>query len=150
MQRNTIAVVWLVGALLALGAYLIGPDRFLHVSFAVLLDMQATFQTFLAGITVKAFELIRALAIGLFVVFLVLGLIAAQRGLRARAALVSLTVLYLALLYPAIYGQYVSGGHWTGAFLLAGVGAVVMTRRLISATPPGAERTGSLRRQART
>jgi len=147
VQRNTIGLVWLIGALLALGAYVIGPDRFLHVSFAVLLDLQATFLAFLAGITIKAFELIRALAIGLFVVFLVLGLIAAQRGLRARAALVTITVLYLALLYPAIYGDYVTGGHWMGAFVLAGVGAVVMTRRLVSATPPqGAAR--SLRRHA--
>ena len=95
----------------------IGPDRFLHGTFGVLLDLQATlqglettFRALLAGLTVEAFELIRALAIGLFVVFLALGLMAARRGLRARAALVVLTVLYLVLLYPAIDGDYVSGG----------------------------------------
>ena len=154
MQRNTIGAVWLVGALLALGAYLIGPDRFLHGAFGVLLDLQATFanlhaafQAMLAGLTMEAFELIRALAIGLFVVFLVLGVIAARRGLRARAALVSLTVLYLVLLYPAIDGYYVSSAHWMGAFLLAAVGALVMTRRL---TASAAATPGSLRRAART
>ncbi len=157
MHRNTIGLVWLVGALLALAAYLIGPDRFLHGTFGVLLDLQATlqglettFRALLAGLTVEAFELIRALAIGLFVVFLALGLMAARRGLRARAALVVLTVLYLVLLYPAIDGDYVSGGHWTAAFLLAAVGALVMTRRLVSVPPQGVERNGSLRRHART
>ena len=154
MQRNTIGAVWLVGALLALGAYLIGPDRFLHGAFGVLFDLQAMFenlhaalQTVLAGLTVEAFELIRALAIGLFVVFLALGVIAARRGLRARAALVILTALYLLLLYPALDGYYVSSAHWMGAFLLAAVGALVMTRRL---TASAASTPASLRRPVRT
>ncbi len=154
VQRNAIGVVWLIGGLLALGAYVIGPDRFLHGAFGVLIDLQATFgnlhaafQALLAGLTVEAFELIRALAIGLFVVFVALGLIAARRGLRARVALVTLTVLYLVLLYPALDGYYVSSAHWMGAFLLAAVGALVMTRRLTAsagATP------ASLRRPDRT
>ena len=131
MQRNTIGLVWLAGTLLALGVYVIGPDRFLQVSFGLLDDLQAAMQAIMAAFTVKAFELIRALAIGLFVVFLGLGIIAASRGLRARAALVVVGILYLVLLSPAVDGGYVASSRWLGAFLLAAVGSLVMTRRLL-------------------
>ena len=43
--------------------------------------------------------------------------------------------VYLALLYPAMAGLYVSTERWFGAFLLSAVGALVMTRRLISPDP---------------
>ncbi len=135
MERRTIALVWCVGAALALLVYVVGPDRFLQVCFAILAGVQAMFQSIMAAITVKAFELVRAAAIGLFVVFVVLGIVAARQGLRARAALVLVSVVYCMLLYPAIDGDYVSSSRWFGAFLLAAAGALVMTRRLTAALP---------------
>ncbi len=132
MQRNTIGLVWLIGILLTLGLYATGPDRFLHASFDLLLRTQDFLQAVIVGFTVEAFQWVRALAIGLFAVFVVLGFLAVRRGLRARAALVTVTALFLALLYPAMDGAYVPASRWSGAFLLASVGALVMTRRLLS------------------
>jgi hypothetical protein len=132
VRRNTIGLVWLVGILLTVGLYVTGPDRFLHAGFDLLLHTQFALQAVLAGFTIQAFELVRALAIGLFAVFLGLGILALRRGLRARAALIVVTALFLALLYPAVDGYYLSASRWSGAFLLAGVGALAMTRRLLS------------------
>ncbi|MBV9653408.1 MAG: hypothetical protein JOZ42_02465, partial [Acetobacteraceae bacterium] len=133
MRRNTIGLVWLVGILLTCVLYATGPDRFLHAGFAFLLHTQFAFQGLIAGFTAGAFEWVRALAIGLFAVFLALGVLALRRGLQARAALVLVTGLFLVLLYPAMGGYYLPASRWSAAFLLACVGALVMTRRLLSA-----------------
>lgn len=132
MRRNTIGLVWLLGALLTAGVYATGPDRFLQVALGLLHHPQAGFEAVLAAFTIQAFELVCALAIGLFVVFIALGVMASRRGLRARAALAVVSVVYLALLYPAIEGFYVSTERWFGAFVLGAVGALVMTSRLIT------------------
>ncbi len=131
MRRNTIGLVWLLGILLTLGIYVTGPDRFLHGGYGLLLHTQAAFHALIASFTVQAFEWVRALAIGLFAVFVALGLLALRRGLRARAALVVVTALFLALLYPAMDGYYLPASRWSAAFLLSSVGALVMTRRLL-------------------
>jgi hypothetical protein len=135
VRRNTVGLVWLVGILLTVALYATGPDRFLQVSFDVLLHLQDVFQAIVASFTVQALELVRALAVGLFAVFVGLAVLASRRGLRARAALVVVTALFLALLYPAMGGYYLSTSRWFGAFLLAAVGALVMTRRLLSPVP---------------
>lgn len=130
MQRRTIGGIWLFGLALALGLYVVGPDRFVQAG----LDLAAQAQAALAGlvvlVTVDAFDLVRSLAIALFVVFLVLGILAAQRGLRARGALAVVSLLFLACIHG---GDGASGNGWLGAFVLAAVGAAVMTRRLVAA-----------------
>ncbi len=135
MRRNTIGLVWLLGLLLTVIFYVAGPDRFLMVSLRFVDDVQAVIRAIVGAFTVEAFELVRAMALGLFAVFVVLGVMASRRGFRARAALIVVTVVFLALIYPAIEGYYVPTGRWFGAFLLAGIGALVMTRRLISPWP---------------
>ena len=135
MRRDIIGLVWLAGIVLTIALYATGPDRFLQAAFDSILQFHLLITAFLANFTIQALELIRALAVGLFAVFVALAIIAARRGLRARAALVIVTAMFLALLYPVFDGYVLPTGRWFGAFLLAAVGALVMTRRLLTAGP---------------
>lgn len=131
MRRNTVGVVWVVGLLLAAGLYLAGPDRFgtvvvEDVAWAVQ-QVQGAF--YLLG--AQAFDAARALAIGVFAVFVALCLIAVARGLRARGALLAVGAVYLFLLLGPDSGEPILPDRWLGALLVAAIGALVMTRRLM-------------------
>ena len=131
MRRNTVGVVWAVGLLLAAGLYLAGPDRFGTVvvedfSWAVA-QVQGAF--YLLG--AQAFDAARALAIGVFAVFVALCLVAVGRGVRARGALLAVSAVYLFLLLGPDSGEPILPDRWLGALLVAMVGALVMTRRLM-------------------
>ncbi len=140
MRRGTIGVIWATGLLLAAGLYAAGPDRF----GAVLIDdvqwltgeLQGVF--YLLG--TQAFDAARALAIGLFVVFVALSLVAAGRGLRARGALLAVSVVYLVLLLGPGSGEPILPDRWLGALLVAAVGAATMTRRLVGGTADATRR----------
>lgn len=131
MRRNTVGVVWGLGLLLALGLYLAGPDRFGRVvvedfGWAVA-QVQGAF--YLLG--AQAFDAARALALGVFAVFVLLCLVAVGRGVRGRGALVAVSGVYLFLLLGPDSGEPILPDRWLGALLVAGVGALVMTRRLM-------------------
>ncbi len=131
MRRNTVGVVWVVGLLLAAGLYLAGPDRFGTVVVEDIAwaaqEVQGAF--YLLG--AQAFDAARALAIGVFAVFVALCLVAVGRGLRARGALLAVSAVYLFLLLGPDSGEPILPDRWLGALLVAGVGALVMTRRLV-------------------
>jgi hypothetical protein len=135
MRPQTIGAIWLFGLVLAAALYAVGPDRFVQAGLDLADHAQAAMADLAAALTVGAFELMRALAIALFVVFLVLGVLAAQRGIRSRRALVLVSVLFLACVFDRSGAYGAAGGHWLGAFALAAVGAAVMTRRLIHPAP---------------
>lgn len=131
MRRNTVGVVWAVGLLLAAGLYLAGPDRFgtvvvEDVAWAAQ-EVQGAF--YLLG--AQAFDAARALAIGVFAVFVALCLVAVGRGLRARGALLAVSAVYLFLLLGPDSGDPILPDRWLGALLIAVIGALVMTRRLM-------------------
>ena len=132
MRRNTIGVTWLCGLALAAGLYATGPDRFLSTVLDIGQHLQDGFAALVAILGAQAFDMVRSLAIALFVVFLVLGLLAAQRGLRARSALLVVSGVFLALVWRPQGSYSAPSSHWMGAFVLAGAGAAVMTRRLMS------------------
>jgi hypothetical protein len=73
----------------------------------------------------------RALAIALFVVFMALGIVAAQRGIKARGALALVSILFAILLAGPGSGTPIRPSRWTEAFVLSAVAAVVMTQRLL-------------------
>ena len=131
MRRNTVGVVWGLGLLLALGLYVAGPDRFgtvLVEDFAWATgQVQGAF--YLLG--AQAFDAARALALGVFAVFVLLCLMAVGRGLRGRGALVAVSAVYLFLLLGPDSGEPILPDRWLGALLVAVVGALVMTRRLM-------------------
>jgi xanthine/uracil/vitamin C permease (AzgA family) len=73
------------------------------------------------------------------VVFVGLSLLAIRAGHRGRAGLVVISVLFLALIWHQETAY--ANPRWFAALVLAGVGAMVMTSRLLgpsrtSAAPP--------------
>src|SRR4051794_33030834 len=91
VRRNRIGLVLVAGLLLNDRPLLNRPGALPGGRFQPLMRLQLSVQAILADFTIQAFTLIRALAIGLFAVFLALGVMAARRGVRARAALVVVT-----------------------------------------------------------
>ncbi len=122
MTRNPIAIIWLVGILAAVLAYL--GDGTQIVAFLADLAQAATLQLELLvdRLNQLSIGLVRALAIGLFVTFAALAALAVRRGLKGRAALVLVTLGFAwAVRQP---------DGWADALLLAGTAAAVMTLRL--------------------
>ena len=135
MRRNIIGVVWLFGIGLALLLYRIGPDDVVRQFGSALFWVQMAFQDLLGAFAFNSYELMRALAVALFPVFVALCLLALHRGLQARRALVMVSVVFLLLLYGPIWaGERISSSRWMGAFLLVSIGSMVMTQRLLA--PP--------------
>jgi hypothetical protein len=130
IRRNPVAAIWVLGLLLAVILYVTGPEDVLRTVLDALGRVADFIDRAIADLIAQSYTAIRALAIALFVVFVALAVLAAQRGLRSRTALIIVPFFFLALVWPATYGERVSANRWFGAFVLAGVGAMVMTRRL--------------------
>jgi len=141
--RNIVALVWLGGVVLALVLYLTGPGAFINASLAALTQAEWAIANSIAFLSAQTFDLVRAAAIALFAVFLVLGVLAKQRGVGRGSGLVGLTVLFVVLI---ALGGYQSRLCWLAALLVAGAGAVGMTQRLLSPPLRGPWRPGSYRR----
>ena len=129
MSRNTVALVWLGGIVFAVLLYAAGPGHFIYAALASLDQAVWAFQNWVGFVALQAFDVVRAAAIALFAVFLVLGFIAAQRG--RSSGLIGVTVLFVGLV---ALGGYQSRFCWLAALAVAGAGALNMTRRLIE--PP--------------
>ena len=145
MRRNSVAIVWLLGIVGTVAVYQIGPDRFVFNLLNALVHFGDTLDELTGRLMYGAFDLMRALALGLFGVFVVLCVIANRRGLRSISTLVVVSLLFLALIGTFGVNDGVSiSRHWMGAFVLAVVGAAVMTRRLSRQTTSAASGTGSM------
>ncbi len=142
MGRNIVALVWLGGVVLAVVLYLVGPGSFIGASLAALAQAEWVIANGIAYLSVQTFDLVRAAAISLFVVFIVLGLLAKQRGVGRGGRLVGLTVLFAVLI---ALGGYKSRFCWFAALLVAGAGAVGMTQRLLAPPLRGPWRSGPFR-----
>ncbi|MGE0222649.1 MAG: hypothetical protein AB7F35_03000 [Acetobacteraceae bacterium] len=136
MQRQTIGMIWIGGLVLAVLLYLIGPDRFLLGVLDFFGTIENAFHSLLYFLGTQAFNVVRAAAIAIFIVFLVLAVIAARRGLRAGWALVVVPVVFLILVWRPDSGMPVSISRWFAALLLVSIGAIAMTQRLLSPPPP--------------
>lgn len=133
MNRTTIGLVWLGGVVLMLLLYAIGPVHVLAALHAFFLNFWDTLDALIARLEHEALDAVRAAAIALYVVFVVLGVLALRQRLRAGPALVIVSVLFLVL---AEGDWYDPGTKWLTAALLAGAGAAVMTSRLLRGPPP--------------
>jgi hypothetical protein len=131
VPHKTIVIVWVAGLLLALAAYAIGPDHFVAATFVLFDGLVAAVQSTLRDLGMRAYDVVRALALGLFAIFFVLSLVATGRGLPARGTLLVVTLLFLFLVW---HEGPEATGHWTLAFVLAACAAASVTRRL-AATP---------------
>ena len=126
-RRDPVFAAWAVGLGLAALVYLVGPDQFLFRVIDAMHVLGWRIGEALADLSAAALDVVRALAIGLFVTFVALALAVARRGGRARAALVVVGVLFWVLVGEATPGDQ---SRWIAALILSGAGAGVMTGRL--------------------
>lgn len=140
MKRDPVALVWVGGIAFAALLYAVGTDQFLFRLFDALRDAGHWIGDFVAGLSVLAVDLVRALALGLYATFVALALLAARRGHPARGVLLGVSALFW-LLAAGNMGPRGSSVAWIGALLVAAFGAVSMTRRLrqpqAMVVPPG-------------
>jgi hypothetical protein len=142
MRRDHILMIWIGGVVLAVGLYLIGPDRFFDAFFDAIDAIDATFRNLLAELGVKTYGIVRAFAIAIYVVFAVLAVLASQRGRHGFWAVAVVSFVFLMLVWRP-FGVYPAPlNRWMAALVLVVVAAVVMTQRLIM--PPARRNNGPL------
>ena len=134
MDRRTIASIWCGGVVLMVVLYIGGPQHVIELCQIYLAQFWSFIGDLIEALTQRAFDAVRAAAIALYVVFVVLALLAGHRGLRSGAALFVITVVFLMLVGTHWYEP---GTKWFSAAVLAGVGAGMMTSRLMRPPPPG-------------
>lgn len=129
-RRDPVLLAWGLGLALAALVYLVGPDRFLFRVLDTAHVLAWRLSEAVADLSVLTLDLVRALAIGLFVTFVALAIAVARRGGRGRGALVLVSVLFLFLAGGGGPDGASANTRWTAALLLSGMGALVMTGRL--------------------
>ena len=132
-DRRTIALVWIGGAVLMVAVYAIGPQQFLAACEAFVSGVFRFIDEVAATLMWRAFEVLRAAAIALYAVFVVLSVLAMRRGLRAGGMLVGVSLVFLLLVRTDWYDP---GTKWLAAAVLTAVAAGVTTKRLLYARPP--------------
>ena len=125
MRPNPVALIWLVGILAAIAAYLVGATTALTVFWTLVLNLADWVDAALLRIPALAAGVIPALAIGAFVAFVPLTILSIRAGQRGRLALVLVSSAFLWLA-----GRDATRMEWLEALLIAGIGALVMTGRL--------------------
>ena len=116
MGRSTIALVWLGGIVLTALIYVAGPGHFIFAVTSALSQAEWAVGNAVAYLSWRAFDLVRAAAIALFVVYLVLGILASQRGL-GRGGMVGISVLFVVLIalggyeFPVLLVRRAAGGR---------------------------------------
>jgi hypothetical protein len=134
-------MIWIGGLILAAALYVTGPDRFFEACLELFERIEDSFHIIVYQLGVRTFHVVRALAIAIYIVFLVLGLLAAQRGMRAWGAIIVVSAVFVVLVWRPYGMDALPSGRWLSALVIALVGAAIMTHRLLS-SPPGPPRTG--------
>jgi len=132
LDRKTIGMVWIGGIVLMVAQYWIGPQNFIQTCEDFLSRMWWFLGDLIETLSARAFDAVRAAAIALYAVFVVLSVLARRRGLRSGGTWVLVTILFLLLVGTRWYDP---GTKWFAAAVLAGVGAAVMTGRLLHPPP---------------
>jgi hypothetical protein len=128
MDRKTLGWIWAGGVVLMILIYLFGPEHFLTVVTQAITDSLRWVSDLIDTMVQRAFEVVRAAAIALYVVFLVLGVLSMSRGVRAGGALFVVSVVFLLLVRT---DWYEPGTKWLAALVLTAVAAMVQTQRLL-------------------
>ena len=132
MDRRTIGLIWIGGVVLMVALYLIGPQDFIRACEAFVSRCWWFVADLIEALSTRAFDAVRAAAIALYVVFVVLAILARRGGHRSGGALFIVSALFLLLVETRWYEP---GTKWFSALVLAGVGAGVMTARLLRPPP---------------
>jgi len=132
LDRKVIGLVWIGGVVLMAAVYAIGPQNFLAECEALVRSLAHLIDDLLTTLMWRAFEVMRAAAIALYVVFLVLSLLGFRRGPQTGGMLVGVSLVFLLLVRTDWYDP---ASKWLAAALVAAVAAAVTTRRLLHAPP---------------
>ena len=133
MDRRTIGLIWIGGIVLMVALYLIGPQDFIRACEQFVSRCWWFVSDLIETLSVRAFDAVRAAAIALYVVFVVLAILARRSGHRSGGSLFIVSALFLLLIETRWYDP---GTKWFSAAILAGVGAAMMTARLLHPPPP--------------
>ena len=133
MDRRIIALVWIGGLVLMAAVYAIGPQQFLASCEAIVMAAARLFDDLVTTLMWRTFEVMRAAAIALYAVFVVLALLAMQRGQRVGGMLVGVSIVFVLLVRTDWYDP---GTKWFAAALLTAIAAGMTTKRLLHAMPP--------------
>jgi len=82
VRRESILMIWIGGLVLAGALYLIGPDRFLDTCVDLINAIDIAFRNLVATLGAQTYRVVRALAIAIYLVFVVLAFLSSQRGHR--------------------------------------------------------------------
>jgi hypothetical protein len=134
VRRETIAMIWIGGLVLAVALYMVGPDNFIAATLALMNGLDDLVRSLVYNLGAQVFGVIRAAAIAIYVVFVILAVLAAQRGRRGVWALIVVTAGFLFLVWHPEGAPPAPAGRWIIALALVVVGALVMTQRLLA--PP--------------
>jgi hypothetical protein len=132
LDRRTIGLVWLGGIVLMAVLYVIGPQHVIQACEDAITRVLWFVGDIVDTLMSRAFDAVRAAAIALYVVFVVLAALASRRGLRVGGAVVVATLLFLLLVRT---NWYEPGTKWLSAAIVAAVAAGVMTSRLMRSSP---------------
>ena len=132
MNRNTVALVWGMGALIALVLIFAGPNP-VERALQNAADQLQLIADRLNGPTMEA---VRGIAIALYCVFLGLCIVALRRGQPAIGIAIVVSVLFLLLAgHVFAYVFFLRRPHWVLALLVALFAALTMTRRVSASGP---------------
>jgi hypothetical protein len=133
LDRRIIALVWIGGVVLMAAVYAIGPQDFLAVCERFFVAAIHFVDDLLTTLLWRAFDVMRAAAIALYAVFVLLALLGMRRGLRMGGLLIGVSIVFVLLVRTDWYDP---GTRWLAAALLTAIAAATTTRRLLYAPPP--------------
>ncbi len=137
MSRNGIFLIWGFGALLALLLIFAGPNP-VEEALREAIDRTEYQLDRLSGPTI---EVVRALAVALFCVFLALCVVALRRGQAALGLAIVVSIIFLLLAgYDFAWVLYLRRPHWVLALLVSLFASLSMTRRLLAGASMPARR----------
>jgi peptidoglycan/LPS O-acetylase OafA/YrhL len=130
VDRRIIALIWVSGIVLMVVIYAIGPQHFITACEQFIAEAMWWLSDLIDMLTLRAFEVVRAVAIAMYVVFGVLAVMATRRRLHPGGMLLVVSVVFLLLVRTDWYDP---GTKWLAAAVLTTVAAGVLTKRLIDA-----------------
>ncbi len=133
MDRKTLGWIWAGGAVLMILIYLFGPQHFLTVVEQAIGDSLRWVGDLIDTMVQRAFELVRAAAIALYAVFVVLAVLSMARHVRAGGMLFVVSLVFLILVRT---DWYEPGTKWLAALVMTAIAAVAQTQRLLQVPKP--------------
>jgi hypothetical protein len=132
VRRETIAMIWIGGLVLAVALYLVGPDNFIAATLALMNGIDTLFRSLVYNLGAQVYGVVRAAAIAIYIVFVILAFLSVQRGRRGVWALILVTGAFLFLVWHGPGEPPAAPGRWIIALALVIIGALTMTQRLLA------------------